>query len=75
MSNNESYWYDVANAQVVRATERQDAWLGPFGTADEAEEAPQTFIAHARAFLDSEEGRRYLDLAKEEHPDIDTSWL
>ncbi len=67
MGNSESYWYDVATATVVRSDKRDgDAWLGPFGTAEEAEEAPQTFIAHARAFLDSEEGQRYLAMAEEE---------
>ena len=62
-----SYWYDVARAQVVQASEREDeAWLGPFGTAEEAEEAPTTFIAYARAWLDSDEGQRYLEMAKDE---------
>lgn len=64
---NDSFWYDVATGSVVRASEReQEAWLGPFGTADEAEEAPQTFIAHAQAWLDSEEGQRYLTMAQEQ---------
>jgi hypothetical protein len=62
-----SYWYDVATGQVVRADSREnDGWLGPFGTAEEAEEAPATFIAHAKAWLDSEEGQRYLAMAKDE---------
>jgi len=64
---NESYWFDVATQGVVRAEKREnDAWLGPFGTADEAAEAPQTFIAHAQAWLNSEEGQRYLALAQEQ---------
>ncbi len=71
MAKNESYWYDVATGGVVRSANRDgDAWLGPFGTADEAEEAPQTFIAHAQAFLESEEGQRYLQMARDEGADI-----
>jgi hypothetical protein len=67
MATNESYWFDIAGQTVVRASERQnDAWLGPFGTADEAEQAPATFIAHATAWLESEEGQRYLAMAEEQ---------
>lgn len=66
MADNESYWFDIGQQQVVRASERQDGWLGPFGTAEEAEEAPQTFIAHAQAWLSSEEGQRYLAIAEEQ---------
>lgn len=66
MAANENYWFDVETQGVVRASEREkDHWLGPFGTADEAEEAPATFIAHAQAWLDSEEGQRYLAMAQE----------
>jgi hypothetical protein len=62
-----SYWFDVASGQVVQAESREsDAWLGPFGTVEEAQEAPATFIAHARAWLDSDEGRRYLQMAQDE---------
>jgi hypothetical protein len=63
---NDSYWFDIAQQQVVRASERKDGWLGPFGTAEEAEEAPQTFIAHAQAWLESEDGQRYLAMAEEQ---------
>jgi hypothetical protein len=64
---NPSYWFDVATQSVVRASAREkDAWLGPFGTAEEAEEAPATFIAHAQAWLSSEEGQRYLAIAEEQ---------
>ncbi len=63
---NESFWYDVATGSVVKASERNDAWLGPFGTPEEAEEAPATFIAHAQAWLESEEGQRYLAIAEEQ---------
>ena len=67
MATNESYWFDVAGQTVVRASEREkDGWLGPFGTAEEAEEAPATFIAHAEAWLNSEEGQRYLAMAEEQ---------
>lgn len=66
MGTNESYWFDVEKQAVVRASERQDGWLGPFGTAEEAEDAPATFIAHAQAWLDSEEGQRYLAIAQEQ---------
>ncbi|TWG91422.1 hypothetical protein L615_008000000200 [Nocardioides sp. J9] len=65
VNDKESYWYDVATGSVVRGPERKDGWLGPFGTAEEAEEAPATFIAHAQAWLSSEEGQRYLAMAEE----------
>ncbi|WP_408898008.1 hypothetical protein ACJ5H2_02615 [Nocardioides sp. R1-1] len=68
-----SYWYDVGSGQVIQADSREgDGWLGPFGTADEAEEAPATFIAHAQAWLDSEEGQRYLEMAKDEYGELST---
>jgi hypothetical protein len=64
---NDSFWFDVATQSVVRASEREkEGWLGPFGTPEEAEEAPATFIAHAQAWLDSEEGQRYLAIAREQ---------
>lgn len=64
---NESFWFDVATQSVVRAAKREsDGWLGPFGSPEEAEEAPATFIAHAQAWLDSEEGQRYLAIAEEQ---------
>lgn len=67
MASNDSYWFDVATQSVVRASEREkDGWLGPFGTAEEAEEAPATFIAHAQAWLDSDEGQKYLAIAREQ---------
>lgn len=67
-----SFWYDVASSSVVRADEREsEVWLGPFGTAEEAEEAPQTFIAYATEWLNSEEGQHYLEIAQQEHPDVD----
>lgn len=72
MKNSKSYWYDVATGQVVQANEREnEAWLGPFGTADEAEEAPATFIAYAQEWLGSEDGQRYLEMAREELGDPD----
>lgn len=70
MVKSESYWYDIESSSVVRAEERKsEAWLGPFSTADEAEEAPATFVAHAQAWLNSEEGQHYLELAKDEFGD------
>lgn len=71
MVNTKSYWYDVATGQVVAADQREnDAWLGPFGTPEEAEEAPSTFIAYAQEWLNSEDGQRYLAMAQEEFGDI-----
>lgn len=67
MNNSTSYWYDVATGQVVQAAEREnEAWLGPFGTADEAREAPEMFMAYAKEWLSSEEAQPYLEKAKEE---------
>lgn len=67
-----SYWYDVSTGQVVTAQTREsDVWLGPFSTADEAEEAPQTFIAYATEFLNSDEGQHYLALAQEEYGEVE----
>lgn len=62
----ESYWFDPARQGVVRASERGDGWIGPFGTADEAAEAPAAFVAHAQAWLNSEEGQRYVAMAEEQ---------
>lgn len=71
----QSYWYDISSSQVVRADEREsEAWLGPFGSAQEAEEAPQTFIAYATEFLNSELGREYLEIGKRMHPDEEINW-
>lgn len=67
-----SYWYDVASGQVVKADSREsEVWLGPFTTSAEAEDAPVTFIAYANEWLGSDEGQRYLDMAKAEHGDVD----
>ncbi|MFT4264688.1 MAG: hypothetical protein QM572_14975 [Nocardioides sp.] len=69
--SSKSYWYDVASGQVLTADTREgEAWLGPFGTPEEAEEAPATFIAMANAWLSSEEGERYLAMARDEAGDL-----
>lgn len=67
-----SYWYDVASAQVVSAETREsEVWLGPFASPGEAEEAPQTFIAHASQWLNSDEGQHYLGIAVQEFGEVE----
>lgn len=72
MGIKQSYWYDVATGTVLAAEAREsDAWLGPFSTADEATEAPHTFIAFANEWLNSEEGQHYLALGQAEFGDTE----
>lgn len=73
MSGAQSYWYNLRTQSVERADERpSDEVIGPFATAQEAEESPGVLIEHARAWLESEEGERYLSMAEdgEANPDL-----
>ncbi len=74
MKRTESFWYDVASGSVERAEERPEgASLGPFATAEEAAEAPEMLMAHARAWLDSDAAQPYMDEARraaEEDPEF-----
>ena len=62
----ESYWYSLTTQSVQRSDERpsEDA-IGPFATAEEAEESPATLLEHARAWLESEESERFREMAAE----------
>ncbi|GAB3278019.1 hypothetical protein B5M43_003845 [Microbacterium sp. MEC084] len=59
------YWYNLRTQLVERADERpSDEVLGPFATAQEAEESPAVLIEHARAWLESEESEPYRAMAE-----------
>lgn len=67
MSVGQSYWYNLRTQSVERADERpSDETLGPFATAQEAEDSPAVLIEHARAWLDSEESEPYRAMAEDD---------
>lgn len=66
MSGSQPYWYNLSTQAVVRADERpSEDTLGPFGSAEEAEESPAVLLEHARAWLASEESEPYREMAAE----------
>lgn len=72
MSGTQSYWYNLSSQTVSRADERpSEDCLGPFATAEEAEDSPGVLLAHARAWLDSEESEKYRAMAEESGDDTD----
>ena len=51
---------------MERSAERpSEDTLGPFASTQEAEESPTLLLAHATAWLESEEGERYRNMAEE----------
>lgn len=64
------YWYNLTSGLVERSDERpsEDA-LGPFTTAQEAEESPTLLFEHAKAWLESEESEPYRRMAEENGQD------
>ncbi|WP_314649336.1 hypothetical protein [uncultured Microbacterium sp.] len=65
MSGSQPYWYNLSTQSVVRADERpSDDTIGPFATAQEAEEAPAILLEHARAWLESEESEPFRAMAE-----------
>ncbi len=66
MRASQSYWYNLSTQMVVRDDERpSEDCLGPFATAQEAEESPAVLVEYARAWLDSEESAPYREMAAE----------
>ncbi|WP_203136967.1 hypothetical protein [Microbacterium sp. JZ31] len=65
MSGSQSYWYNLRTQAVERADERpSDEVIGPFATAQEAEDSPAVLIEHARAWLESDESEPYRAMAE-----------
>jgi len=65
MSGTQSYWYNLSTQSVQRANERpSDDTIGPFATAEEAQDSPAVLLEHARAWLESEESERFRELAE-----------
>ncbi|MGL3149273.1 hypothetical protein ACSS7Z_02810 [Microbacterium sp. A82] len=72
MSGAQSYWYNLSTQSVVRADERpSEDTLGPFATADEAQDSPAVLLEYARAWLESDESEPYRALAEENPDDLD----
>lgn len=72
MSGAQSYWYNLSTQTVVRADERpSEDTLGPFATADEAQDSPAVLLEYARAWLESDESEPYRALAEENPDDLD----
>lgn len=67
MSGTQSYWYTLSTQSVVRADQRptEDS-IGPFATAQEAEDSPALLLEHARAWLESEESEPYRAMAEDD---------
>ena len=65
MSGSQPYWYNLSTQSVERADERpSDDTIGPFGSAQEAEDSPAVLLEHARAWLESEESERFREMAE-----------
>ena len=65
MSGSQPYWYNLSTQSVVRADERpSDDTIGPFATAQEAEDSPAVLLEHARAWLESEESEPFRAMAE-----------
>ncbi|MFT3798268.1 hypothetical protein [Microbacterium sp.] len=66
MTPSQSYWYNLTTQTVVRGDERpSEDCLGPFPSAQEAEESPAVLIEYARAWLESEESEPFREMAAE----------
>lgn len=72
MTEQQSYWYNLSTQSVVRADKRpSEDTIGPFATAQEAEESPGVLLAHAQAWLASEESEPFRTMAEEIGDDTD----
>ncbi len=66
MRESQSYWYNLTTQSVQRADERpSEDTLGPFATAEEAEDSPAMLLEYARTWLESEESEKFRELAAE----------
>lgn len=74
MAPSQTYWYNLTSQTVVRDDERpSEDCIGPFATAQEAEESPAVLVEYARAWLDSEESEPYRAMAAEADDAADDS--
>lgn len=72
MTASQSYWYNLSTQTVVRAEERpSEDTIGPFATAEEAQDSPAVLLEHARAWLESEESEPFRAMAEENGEDSD----
>lgn len=72
MRASQSYWYNLTTQSVQRADERpSEDTIGPFASAEEAEESPAVLLEYARAWLDSEESEAFRELAAESGDGVD----
>ena len=72
MRASQSYWYNLTTQSVQRADERpSEDTIGPFASAEEAEESPAMLLEYARAWLDSEESEGFRELAAESDDGVD----
>ncbi len=72
MRASQSYWYNLTTQSVQRADERpSEDTIGPFASAEEAEESPAVLLEYARAWLDSEESEAFRELAAESDDGVD----
>ncbi|MFP7835043.1 hypothetical protein [Marisediminicola sp. LYQ134] len=66
MTPAQTYWYNLTTQSVQRADERpSEDTIGPFASAEEAEESPATLLEYARAWLESEESERFREMGAE----------
>lgn len=66
MRPSQTYWYNLTTQSVMRDDERpSEDCIGPFATAQEAEESPGVLIEYARAWLESEESEPFREMAAE----------
>jgi len=66
MTAGQSYWYNLSTRSVETADERpSEDTIGPFATAEEAEESPATLLEYARAWLESDESERFREMGAE----------
>ncbi|MFT4215253.1 MAG: hypothetical protein QM622_10825 [Microbacterium sp.] len=66
MRSSLSYWYNLTTQSVVRDDVRpSEDCLGPFATAQEAEDSPTVLVEYARAWLESEESEPFREMAAE----------
>lgn len=66
MRASQSYWYNLTTQSVERSDERpSEDTLGPFATAEEAEQSPAMLLEYARAWLESDESEKFRELAAE----------
>ena len=62
----QTYWYNLSTGLVERHDQRpSEDTIGPFATAQEAEDSPAQLLAHAQAWLSSDESEEFRRMAEE----------